>query len=100
MNGQPFRPIVAQAARSGLVIQCSTFAQEAQLWPQPCRSAILDCVERRGIINMPIAEYMPNRLASGRLCLVGDATHVPTPMIGNGFAESREDAFACPRARG
>lgn len=76
----------------------ATFAREARLWPQPWRSAILDCVERRAIIGTPIAEYLPDRIASRRLCLVGDAAHVPTPMTGNGFAASREDAVTLGRA--
>lgn len=66
---------------------------DAGLWAEPWRSAILDCVERRAVIGTPIAEYLPDRLVNGRLCLVGDAAHVPTPMTGNGFAASRDDAI-------
>jgi 2-polyprenyl-6-methoxyphenol hydroxylase-like FAD-dependent oxidoreductase len=72
----------------------SNLRDEADLWAEPWRSAILDCVNRRAIIGTPIAEYLPDRLANGRLCLVGDAAHVPTPMTGNGFAASRDDAIA------
>jgi 2-polyprenyl-6-methoxyphenol hydroxylase-like FAD-dependent oxidoreductase len=68
--------------------------REANLWNEPWRSSILDCVDRRAVIGTPIAEYLPERLVSGRLCLVGDAAHVPTPMTGNGFATSRDDAVA------
>ncbi len=67
---------------------------DADLWPEPWCSAMQDCVQRRAVIGTPIAEYLPDRLVDGRLCLVGDAAHVPTPMTGNGFAASRDDAIA------
>jgi 2-polyprenyl-6-methoxyphenol hydroxylase-like FAD-dependent oxidoreductase len=57
----------------------------------------LDCVDRRAIIGTPIAEYLPERLVSGRIGMIGDAAHVPTPMTGNGFAASRDDAIALGR---
>lgn len=72
----------------------TSFRREAGHWAEPWRSAILDCVERRAIIGTPIAEYLPDQLVNGRLCLVGDAAHVPTPMTGNGFAAPRDDAIA------
>jgi 2-polyprenyl-6-methoxyphenol hydroxylase-like FAD-dependent oxidoreductase len=63
-------------------------------WPAPWRDAILDCIERRAVIGTPIAEYVPDRLVNGRLALVGDAAHVPTPMTGCGFSASLDDAEA------
>ncbi|WP_442853138.1 FAD-dependent monooxygenase [Arthrobacter sp. 9MFCol3.1] len=45
-----------------------------------------------------MAEYVPARLARGRVAIVGDAAHVPTPMAGSGFPESLCDAEA-PRRR-
>ena len=63
-------------------------------WPTPWRDAILDCIGRRAVIGTPIAEYLPDRLARGRLALVGDAAHVPTPMTGKGFGASLQDALA------
>lgn len=71
--------------------------RDAGLWREPWRSSILDCVERRSIIGTPVAEYVPERLSESRLCLVGDAAHVPTPMTGNGFATSRDDAITLGR---
>ncbi|MEY9993968.1 2-polyprenyl-6-methoxyphenol hydroxylase-like FAD-dependent oxidoreductase [Streptomyces sp. V4I8] len=64
------------------------------LWPSPWREAILDCIERRAVIGTPIAEYVPDKLVNGRLALVGDAAHVPTPMTGSGFSASLHDAEA------
>jgi len=72
--------------------------QTRRHWPAPWRDAILDCIARRAVIGTPVAEYVPDRLASGRLCLVGDAAHVPTPMTGNGFSASAIDAMALAEA--
>ncbi|MFF7885395.1 FAD-dependent monooxygenase [Streptomyces sp. NPDC020794] len=68
------------------------------LWPSPWREAILDCIERRAVIGTPIAEYVPDQLVNGRLALVGDAAHVPTPMTGSGFSASLHDAEAVAAA--
>jgi 2-polyprenyl-6-methoxyphenol hydroxylase-like FAD-dependent oxidoreductase len=65
-----------------------------QRWPDPWRLAMLECIERRSLIGTPIAEYVPDQLVNGRLALVGDAAHVPTPMTGNGFSASLSDAEA------
>jgi 2-polyprenyl-6-methoxyphenol hydroxylase-like FAD-dependent oxidoreductase len=67
-------------------------------WPSPWREAILDCVHRQAVIGTPIAEYLPERLAHGRLAIVGDAAHVPTPMTGKGFNASLQDALALAEA--
>ncbi len=61
-------------------------------WPSPWRDAIRASIERREVTGIPIAEYVPERLAAGRLAIVGNAAHVPTPMTGNGFAASLDDA--------
>lgn len=66
-------------------------------WPAPWRDAILDSIDRREVTGTPIAEYVPDRLVRGRLALVGDAAHIPTPMTGSGFATSLEDAHVLGR---
>ncbi|XAH26022.1 FAD-dependent monooxygenase [Xylophilus sp. GW821-FHT01B05] len=68
--------------------------QARKHWPTPWRDAILDCISRRAVIGTPVAEYLPDRLARGRIALVGDAAHVPTPMTGKGFGASLLDALA------
>ncbi len=73
-------------------------AQARKHWPAPWRDAILDCIGRHAVIGTPIAEYLPDRLARGRLALVGDAAHVPTPMTGKGFGASLQDALALAEA--
>lgn len=67
-------------------------------FPSPWREAILDSIKRRAVISTPIAEYVPDRLVNGRVALVGDAAHVPTPMTGSGFSESLHDAEALAEA--
>jgi len=69
-------------------------AEARVIWPAPWREAIVDCLSRRAVIGTPIGEYMPQRLARGRVCLVGDAAHVPSPMTGKGFDASALDALA------
>ena len=69
-------------------------AEAEDLWPDLWRDAVLDCVDRHAVIGTPIAEYVPDRLVNGRLALVGDAAHVPTPMTGSGFSASLDDAEA------
>jgi 2-polyprenyl-6-methoxyphenol hydroxylase-like FAD-dependent oxidoreductase len=72
--------------------------QAKKRWPSPWREAILDCVHRQAVIGTPIAEYLPERLSNGRLAIVGDAAHVPTPMTGKGFNASLQDALALAEA--
>lgn len=67
-------------------------------WPTPWRAAILDSISRREVTCTPITEYVPDRLSAGRIALVGDAAHVPTPMTGMGFAASLHDAVALRQA--
>ena len=69
-------------------------AEARDLWPALWRDVILDSVERHAVTGTPIAEYVPDRLVNGRLALVGDAAHVPTPMTGSGFRASLDDAEA------
>jgi 2-polyprenyl-6-methoxyphenol hydroxylase-like FAD-dependent oxidoreductase len=66
-------------------------------WPSPWREAILECIARRAVLGTPVVEYLPDRLVSGRICLVGDAAHVCTPMTGNGFATAADDALTLAR---
>jgi 2-polyprenyl-6-methoxyphenol hydroxylase-like FAD-dependent oxidoreductase len=68
-------------------------AADARLtWLPPWREATLDSIARRAVICTPITEYVPTALARGRIALVGDAAHVPTPMTGKGFGASVTDA--------
>ncbi|MFD4422814.1 FAD-dependent monooxygenase [Agromyces sp. NPDC058484] len=66
--------------------------RSASQWPEPWRAAIRDSIRRRSVTGTPIAEYVPRRLVAGRVALVGNAAHVPTPMTGRGFDTSLDDA--------
>lgn len=61
-------------------------------WPEPWLSATLSALETRGLTGIPIKEYAPDKLTSGRVTLIGDAAHVPAPITASGFNESLQDA--------
>jgi 2-polyprenyl-6-methoxyphenol hydroxylase-like FAD-dependent oxidoreductase len=64
----------------------------AQRWSQPWLAAIQHSIQTRNLIATPIAEYVPEVLVKGRIALVGDAAHLPTPLTASGFNASLEDA--------
>jgi 2-polyprenyl-6-methoxyphenol hydroxylase-like FAD-dependent oxidoreductase len=41
--------------------------------------------ERQLVFGTPVAEYLPRRLATGRIAIAGDAAHAASPMVGGGF---------------
>lgn len=61
-------------------------------WEEPWKSAMLHALETREITGTPIKEYVPSRLANGRVALIGDAAHVPAPITASGFNASLQDA--------
>jgi 2-polyprenyl-6-methoxyphenol hydroxylase-like FAD-dependent oxidoreductase len=64
-----------------------------RLWPHTWAEAVEVGVRSHTALSCaPIAEYKPDRLASGALTIVGDAAHVVSPMTGRGFASGVEDA--------
>jgi 2-polyprenyl-6-methoxyphenol hydroxylase-like FAD-dependent oxidoreductase len=63
-----------------------------QRWSQPWLSAIQHSISTRNLIGTPIAEYVPDVLVNGRIALVGDAAHLPTPLTASGFNASLIDA--------
>jgi 2-polyprenyl-6-methoxyphenol hydroxylase-like FAD-dependent oxidoreductase len=66
-----------------------------QLWPETWAEAVTAGVRSTDVLSgAPIAEYLPDRLATGALALVGDAAHVVSPMTGSGYASGVEDAAA------
>lgn len=68
-------------------------AEQASVkWPEPWSSVMRHAVQTRNIIGIPIKEYVPDNLVSGRIGLVGDAAHVPAPVTASGFNESLQDA--------
>ena len=91
--------VVQHSVRPGDVPQqtLDELARAAKRWPRPWRDAIRLSIAKRQVLGTPIAEYVPLRLASGRLAIVGNAAHVPTPMTGKGFDASVCDAEVLAR---
>src|ERR687893_3220206 len=94
----PFTAMSCSARSARRDIPEETYAELAtearRRWPTPWQDAIADSIARRAVTASPISEYLPDRLVAGRLVLVGDAAHVPTPMTGRGFAASLADGQA------
>jgi 2-polyprenyl-6-methoxyphenol hydroxylase-like FAD-dependent oxidoreductase len=61
-------------------------------WNQPWLATILHSIESKKLTGIPISEYVPDTLVNGRIVLVGDAAHVPTPLTASGFNASLQDA--------
>ncbi len=61
-------------------------------WPQPWLDAILHSIKTRNLTGTPVAEYVPETLVKGRIAIVGDAAHLPTPLTASGFNASLQDA--------
>jgi 2-polyprenyl-6-methoxyphenol hydroxylase-like FAD-dependent oxidoreductase len=69
-----------------------------QLWPDPWRSAVQVGLRAGRCFGTPIAEYVPTRLVTGRVALIGDAAHVLSPMTGSGFHYSLLDVLSLRQA--
>ncbi|WP_442576370.1 FAD-dependent monooxygenase [Microbacterium sp. F51-2R] len=91
--------VVQHSVRPGDVPQqtLDDLKRAAQRWPRPWRDAIVQSIADREVLGTPIAEYVPLRLVSGRLAILGNAAHVPTPMTGQGFDASLRDAETLAR---
>ena len=63
-----------------------------QIWPDPWRAAIVHALDDMKVFATPVAEYLPTRLYSGRIAIIGDAAHVSSPVVGRGFAAGTLDA--------
>jgi 2-polyprenyl-6-methoxyphenol hydroxylase-like FAD-dependent oxidoreductase len=66
--------------------------QAAARWPQPWLSATTHSIQTHNLTGIPVAEYVPDKLANGRVAIVGDAAHVLTPISAAGFNASLQDA--------
>lgn len=66
--------------------------RRAEHWPAPWNEIVRYSVRQRRIIATPITEYVPQRLTRGRIAIIGDAAHVPSPMTGAGFDTGLGDA--------
>ncbi len=66
----------------------------SQIWPKPWSTAIVLAIEKGGMFATPVAEYVPERLIQGRLAIIGDAAHVASPVVGQGFVAGILDSEA------
>jgi len=66
----------------------------AKRWHGAAREIVTTAIERGALFGTPLAEYLPERLVSERVGIVGDAAHVASPMVGAGFASGLEDGAA------
>lgn len=76
------------------------FAKADQVWPEPWRAALRFALDHHLVYGTPVAEYLPQRLVSGRIALVGDAAHAATPMVGGGFQVGLLDAALLANSMG
>jgi 2-polyprenyl-6-methoxyphenol hydroxylase-like FAD-dependent oxidoreductase len=65
-----------------------------ELWDDPIGRIIRISLRAGRTLATPIAEYLPTRLTSSRLVLVGDAAHLAVPAAGAGLVTGLEDAEA------
>ncbi|GAA0433561.1 FAD binding domain-containing protein [Lentibacillus halophilus] len=66
--------------------------EASERWSDPWLTAALHGINTRTIVGVPIKEYVPDNLVSGRMALVGDAAHAPAPITASGFNASLQDA--------
>jgi 2-polyprenyl-6-methoxyphenol hydroxylase-like FAD-dependent oxidoreductase len=69
-----------------------------QRWPDWIQDIFAQTYQHGAIGPHPIYEYMPQRLAIGRVALLGDAAHQASPITGSGARMAMEDALALGRA--
>jgi 2-polyprenyl-6-methoxyphenol hydroxylase-like FAD-dependent oxidoreductase len=67
-------------------------------WQSPAREILLAAIDERIIFGTPLAQYLPRRLANGRVAIVGDAAHVASPMVGAGLVNGLLDCAAVAEA--
>jgi 2-polyprenyl-6-methoxyphenol hydroxylase-like FAD-dependent oxidoreductase len=60
-------------------------------WRGAARTILTIAIKDNLLFGTPLAEYLPEKLVSGRVAIAGDAAHVASPMIGAGFSSGLID---------
>jgi 2-polyprenyl-6-methoxyphenol hydroxylase-like FAD-dependent oxidoreductase len=63
-------------------------------WQPPASEILLAAIDDRAIFGTPLAQYLPEHLANGRIAIVGDAAHIASPMLGAGLVNGLRDCMA------
>jgi 2-polyprenyl-6-methoxyphenol hydroxylase-like FAD-dependent oxidoreductase len=84
--------------RFGETLKAHLIDEAERSWPSPWQEAIVATLRSGDPFATPVAEYVPNRLATGRIAIVGDAAHVASPMTGSGFRYGLLDVLALSRS--
>jgi 2-polyprenyl-6-methoxyphenol hydroxylase-like FAD-dependent oxidoreductase len=84
--------------RFGEKLKAYLIGEAERSWPSPWREAIVATLRAGDPFATPIAEYVPNHLATNRIAIVGDAAHVASPMTGSGFRYGLLDVLALSRS--
>jgi 2-polyprenyl-6-methoxyphenol hydroxylase-like FAD-dependent oxidoreductase len=82
----------------GLVEEVAGIAKG--VWPGVYGELVATSFAVGAVSLHPVCEYLPERMARGRLCLVGDAAHLASPITGAGARTAMVDALALGEALG
>jgi 2-polyprenyl-6-methoxyphenol hydroxylase-like FAD-dependent oxidoreductase len=97
LDGHAVRGSIAPGALPADVQERLT-AFAAATWPSPWREALMIALTDGTVFGTPIVHYRPDRLATGRTALAGDAAHAASPMVGGGFRQGLYDVRALTEA--
>lgn len=63
-------------------------------WPLLWQAAIATSIREQRVGGIAVLDYLPVKLANGRMVLIGEAVHATTPLSGRGISVSLEDIDA------
>jgi 2-polyprenyl-6-methoxyphenol hydroxylase-like FAD-dependent oxidoreductase len=73
----------------------AALVDEAEVLWSPAYAALVRAAMEAGALSLhPVYEHVPDRLASGRIALAGDAAHLASPITGSGGRMALLDALA------